>query len=1385
MSSSGSGNQLRLRQSLATNEESPERKPREPRVEYESPPKVRAVLDPAQGQTIHAQQHEILSWKQEATIQGEKIAAMEQKMMEMMNFFTVKQEQQEQEKMAMYQEVQRLRHENEFMRNQDQRRELAPNHQVNNALTSNDIKLTLDKFSGKELYPGLGSGFEEWCDRFVRKVMNAEERIGKRWPEATKVERLGDFLEGTAKQEYEKCLKKTHREMGNNITVHDIIQELKIYFGKRISNGKLISLLRQEKQKWRTWQQHLLYLRHLNDLAGGHHDDLVLENIVKYAKPEHRIVLLARMRTDAEDQLQEAARLVDFIETELEDQPTRYPKHYQPKTRNPESNQMTREEMRKNGTCFNCNQKGHRAYECPSKKKKDEPPVYQGMIEEESKMMAIEPAGDKIEWLLDSGATEHFVNDARWLHDAKPSDAKARVANGATVDIKWKGTVIIETTVRGSRQRIALSDVSFVPSAPRNLLSIGRLINKGFKVNLEPKDACIIHEKTGNTVMELKRFHTLWTVQTKAIKKPGSEASMVMGTMDVDTLANFHKRLRHIGYDKIVEMARDPDNNMKICNFDRPTCNDCARGKQTRNPQPKIDSGTSAPTDIPGGVICSDIKGPMNKDRFGNRYMISFIDVYSNFNKIYMAPAKNEAAKKFMEFVPYFERQFGAKVKTLRTDGGAEYQNVEDYCMKMGIERQTSQPYTPASNGRAERFNRTITEMARTNLKASGLPESFWSDALLDASKTLNMIPTNGNDKKMSPNQVLTGKTSDTKGMLPFGSTCTVHVNNEKKPRSTWKARALQGIILGMSTRIKGYKVYIPKSNKVMVSKDIRNVSDPTTSQEEEPVPEGYSWNFNVESIEEPRSYNQAVNGKNGDKWREAINQELKALEKNGTFELKELPPGKNTVGCKWVFKVKKNQDGSIERYKARLVAQGFSQRLHEDYEQTFAPVMSIPTLFLLINMARKWGVPIGHGDIPNAYVRATLKEDIYMDVPQGYETEGVSNERQKLKLLKTLYGLKQSGREWNQLLHSKLVNINFKQCMTDTCLYYRQVEGKKQLIGIYVDDLIVVSQEPSSNSKIFTELKELEVKDLGEASKVLGIGFEKTPTGLGLHQQPMIEELAKTFKVDDAKPEYVPMRVNPDSEQRNDPLPTDKKGFMCLQTYQKLIGSLLWICRCTRPDISYAVHQLSRHTHDATVSDWKKAKKVLTYLNTTKTLRLDMSEATNIDQVRIEGYCDADWANDKDRKSITGMIIKFEGNPLSWGTKKQTLVATSTMEAEFVAATSTIQDMVWINNILEECDIEMERPTKIYVDNQAAIAQLQDESSSCKTKHLDIKLKYVKEHVKNKTIEPEYVDTKNQHADIFTKALQRPTLEYLREMIGLKDNISIEAHEGVLKAKQ
>ena len=413
----------------------------------------------------------------------------------------------------------------------------------------------------------------------------------------------------------------------------------------------------------------------------------------------------------------------------------------------------------------------------------------------------------------------------------------------------------------------------------------------------------------------------------------------------------------------------------------------------------------------------------------------------------------------------------------------------------------------------------------------------------------------------------------------------------------------------------------------------------------------------NIDKEFEPRTYEEAQRSKI---WREAISEEIHALTKNGTWEITNLPKGKKAVGCKWVYKIKYRTDGTIERHKARLVAKGFTQTYGVDYTETFAPVAKMNSIRVLLSLAVNQDWKLHQMDVKNAFLQGEVEEVVYMKLPEGIKGNYSTNQVCRLK--KAIYGLKQSPRAWYAKLSHALLNIGFIKSEADNSLFTLQRETGMTCLIVYVDDIIITGSDLEGIERIKSHLKmKFDVKDLGELKYFLGIEMAYSKKGLFLSQRKYtLDILAETGKLG-AKPSKSPLESGY-KELEGEPLQD-------ITQYQRIVGKLIYLT-ITRPDISFAVNQVSQHMQTPKTNHMQMVERILKYLKGSPGSGIWMKKNETSD---IVGYCDADWAGSiEDRKSTTSYCTFVGGNLVTWKSKKQSVVARSSAEAEYRAMAST-----------------------------------------------------------------------------------------------------------------
>ncbi|KAI2509164.1 hypothetical protein MHU86_5283 [Fragilaria crotonensis] len=530
-------------------------------------------------------------------------------------------------------------------------------------------------------------------------------------------------------------------------------------------------------------------------------------------------------------------------------------------------------------------------------------------------------------------------------------------------------------------------------------------------------------------------------------------------------------------------------------------------------------------------------------------------------------------------------------------------------------------------------------------------------------------------------------------------------------------------------------------------------------------------------------TFQQAMNGSEASEYINAMRLEIQTLVGQRTWEAVTRPKDKPILKGTWAFKLKRLPDGTPYRYKARFCARGDMQTEGVDFFETYAPVVQWSTIRLLLSTVLTEGWTTRQVDYTNAFAQAELKEEVYVEYPRLFGPK--SGTDKVLHLLKSLYGLRQAPRTFFEKLKAGLEERDWRQSEIDPCLFMKS----GMMCVVYVDDTIFASanvddlEHEITSLGISTDVQRhtFALRNEGEVSAFLGIQIKKTGSKeFLLTQTGLIDKVLAVTKLTDCNGCDTPATV--------DPLHADKDGepFSEEWAYDVVIGMLMYIAGNTRPDIAYAVHQAARFTHGARRSHAAGVKRILRYLKKTKTEGLILKPGS---EQRVDCYVDADFGGlfsveDKQDpvsvKSRTGYVITYRGAPLMWASKMQTQVALSTMEAEYIALSQSMRDLIPIREVLKEImtfvfDTEPKityhshskafddtigtaphviPQSTVYEDNDACLKFARMPKLTPRTKHIGIPYHWFRTQVERLEIQIEGIDTKVQLGDQFTKGL-------------------------------
>ena len=1121
---------------------------------------------------------------------------------------------------------------------------------------------------------------------------------------------------------------------------------------------------------------------------------------------------------------------------------TRYNNKKQNGNSDTRHSQVSKMATKKVITCYKCKESGHFRNQCPLLQKNKQSNAFN--------VVFLNGQYSKSEWYIDSGASAHMTSNEYWINKAnfKPNLSEITIADNTKMPVLCTGDVQITTD---RNYDITVMNVLCIPKLSTNLLSVSELIKNGNKVVFDNQH-CYIRNVKNELVATAQLTNGVYKLNIKTIDCMVAAPALVSAEL-------WHRRLAHINSSDLNKMR---NGIVQGVTFSTPSdtkkenCIICCEGKQTRLPftQSKHDCTDTLQ------IVHADVCGPMEtKSIGGSRFFLLFVDSYSRMTFIYFLKHKNEVFQKFKDFKAIVENQQDKKIKILRTDNGGEFCSsvMESYLTKEGIIHQKTTAYTPEQNGVCERANRTVIEKARCLLFDAKLSKKFWAEATNTAVYLKNRSVTASLANK-TPYEMWYQRKPDLSNLRLFGSPVMVHIPKER--RLKWDKKGEQYIFVGYSEDIKGYRVYDPKKNVIIVKRDIivmegkqgiestgednaiwiqneqndennliqredtqsthdvqessvesrdsvgditmnESLASTTSDSSFYEVPDETSTDTSADSIistdissneiqtlggevvenkrerrpptrfgytnmcvsnhfveAEEIDFSEALNGPEAEQWKLAMDEELQSFEYNDAWELIDTPGDTTIVQSKWVFNKKLDVNNKV-RYRARLVAKGFSQRSGTDYVDTFSPVVKHSTLRILFALSVQWHMDITHLDVITAFLNGHLKENICMSIPIGFKC---SDKGKVLKLKKAIYGLKQSSLMWYERVRDCLCKLGFKISSHEQCLFTKMNDNVKIIVAVYVDDFLIFSTCKTETENLKTVLKsQFRIKDLGCVKRYLGmrVTIDKKCNTIKIDQQQYIEQLLFKFKMFNCKPIDTPIECKLNLEK------TEK----CVTDipYQRLIGSLMYLAVMSRPDIAYSISYLSQFNNCHNETHFNHAKRVLKYLQKTKHYCLKYSK----DNLELKGFVDADWASDTlDRKSYTGFCFTMCGSVISWQSRKQKTVSLSSTEAEYVALSEATREAIYLRNLMYEITGKLCVIT-LHCDNQSALKLAVNNQSLNRTKHIDVRHHYVKDAIKNNLIKVKYISTQEMPADLLTKGLLSNKHYKFLELIGLVSN--------------
>ena len=511
----------------------------------------------------------------------------------------------------------------------------------------------------------------------------------------------------------------------------------------------------------------------------------------------------------------------------------------------------------------------------------------------------------------------------------------------------------------------------------------------------------------------------------------------------------------------------------------------------------------------------------------------------------------------------------------------------------------------------------------------------------------------------------------------------------------------------------------------------------------------------------EPNTRKAALASPERKQWEQAMQEEYDSLLENQTWKIVDRPANRKVLTGRWVFKRKLGSDGKVARHKARFVVRGFAQIYGLDFDETYASVVKSASYRILFALQARYGWKCHQMDIKTAFLNGDLEHEIYIQPPDGYpEREG-----KVLKLCKSLYGLKQSPRQWYFKLRAFLEGNGWRVSNFDPSVFIQ--DDHRLIMEVYVDDINIFGLNEEQIIAMKRQLaSHFNMTDLGLCTYYLGMHVHQEANGdVHLHQESYIQQILERYGLQNIHPRKTPMRTSPkltNNDGRPQPLEFQRR-------YQSKVGALNYAMVVTRPDIAEAVGVVSRFSANPTETHMKAVDDIYAYLKDTSNLGLHFRK--NCADQELHAYVDADWAGcPNTRRSTTGYVIKLAGSPISWSSRRQRTVAMSTCEAEYVAGYKATQEIIWVQNMINDLrikDLEV-TSTPLLIDNNAALKLTRNPELHDRTKHIELKYHFLREMTLSGRIDTQRVSSKDNLADLLTKPLPRDAFENLTKELGM-----------------
>ncbi|UYV64717.1 hypothetical protein LAZ67_3001746, partial [Cordylochernes scorpioides] len=1079
--------------------------------------------------------------------------------------------------------------------------------------------------------------------------------------------------------------------------------------------------------------------------------------------------------------------------------------HRQAQTK-PKDTQRSFQDAKKNTKCHYCHKIGHWSRECRKrlaneKNKSKNLHDSKGSSSDYGLILCDNQVEPNDIWYADSGASCSMTFRREWFKTYTPftSDHPIYLGDNSTLLAEGMGDIEIQAYVDGGCYNTYIRNVLYSPQLKKKLYSLSTSTRRGFNVIIKHDKLQIFMDN------DLKAVGVRHDGLYRMLFKVTSSSQGYITSEN--KLQLWHERLAHLPVATLREMATKglvDGLQPQDLEGDFFFCEGCQLGKAHRK--------SCYPSDGKnyqlGEFIYADICGPMQTQSLSKYlYFCLFKDYFSGYRHIYFIKNKSDVLDIFKEYATLIYTQTGNKIKVLRTDNALEFKsdNFADLCKRFGIIHEFTAPYVHEQIGRIERDNRTIVEAARSMLNSRNLPGFFWAEACNTATYILNRSATK-QTPGTTPYELFFGTKPNVANYKIFG--CNAYMHIPKENRKKWDNKSIKLMFLGYENTSKNFRLWDWKTRKIRISKDVTFDEKATTHSDREstkpkeiifqinsapdespvattniPVQEMLpvsdisshpmitrskvsNSQCNFALADEPSNYIDAITSSDSERWKLAMDEEIDALNKNKTWTLERLADGHKPIGCKWVYKIKTESDGTIQRFKARLVAKGYSQIKNVDYFDTFSPVVRYDSLRILLSHAASERMFLKQFDVKTAFLNGELEELVYLEQPEGYKRDDNSCYR----LHKSLYGLRQSSRNWNKKFTNFLYSHNFKSSDADPCIFIGTHNDSNVILALYVDDGIILSKDKEAIAIIMDELEHAFDITSGSVNFFVGLQIEQSEdrASIFIHQSSYIDKILSKFNMADCIPASVPMDPSVILTKQDCPTP-EQKEKMPKFPFREAVGSLMFASCVSRPDITHAVSQVSKFLEYPGPAYCTTVKNIFRYLKGTPHMGILFTG-----QDQLVGYSDSDFARDVDsRKNTTGYAFMMNGGTVSWASQRQPIIALSTTESEYIAACSAAKELIWIRRLLQGIGCDITKETELYIDNQAAIKLVKNPVFHKRTKHIDVRYHFIRSKHEEGELKVHHVCSSEQLAD---KPLPRNKFHYLRGLLNILDREEVLA---------